>query len=66
MDERTTVQVPRPVLKRLQKYRRKGQTYGEALTRLMDLADRERYLEEQFTRARDKKSLVPESAINWD
>lgn len=66
MDERTTVQVPRPVLKRLQKFRRKGQTYGEALSHLMDLAERERYIEEQFRRARDKKNLVPESAIKWD
>ena|SRR5688572_33346863 len=66
MDQRTTVQVPRPVLKRLQKYRRKGETYGDALAHLMDIADRERYIEKQFAIARDKKNLISESSIKWD
>lgn len=60
------MQVPRPVLKRLQKFGRKGQTYSDTLNRLMDIAERERYIDEQLAKARDKKRLLPESAIQWD
>ena len=66
MKDRTTLQVPRPVLKRLQKFGRKGQTYSDTLNRLMDIAERERYIDELLARARDKAKLLPESAIKWD
>lgn len=66
MKDRTSLQVPRPVLKRLQKFGRKGQTYSDTLNRLMDIAERERYIDEQLAKARDKKRLLPESAIQWD
>lgn len=58
MNERTTVQVPRPVLRRLQRYGHKGQTYGEILTELLDVAERERFIHEQFRRARDRDHRV--------
>ena len=66
MKDRTTLQVPRPVLTRLRKFSRKGQTYGDTLNRLMDIAERERYIDEQLARARDKRHLLPESAIRWE
>ena len=63
MQERTTVQLPRPVLKRLKAHVRKGETYVDALNRLLDLDDRERYIRRAFEMARDKKRLLPFSAL---
>ncbi len=58
MEGRTTIQIPRVVLERLQKQGHKGQTYADILNELMDLAERQRFIEEMFRRAQDKEHLV--------
>ncbi|HEX9816696.1 MAG TPA: hypothetical protein VGB18_06930 [Candidatus Thermoplasmatota archaeon] len=65
MEDRTTLQLPRPVLKRLKAHVKKGETYVDALNRLLDLEERQQYIERAFATARDKKRLLPESAIEW-
>lgn len=63
MQARTTVQLPRPILKRLRAHVRAGETYADTLSRLLDLDDRQRYVERAFETARDKKRLLPFSAL---
>jgi len=58
MDNRTTIQIPRSVLDRLQRQGHKGQTYADILNELMDVAERERFIEEQIRRARDTEHRV--------
>ena len=61
--ERTTLQLPRPVLKRLKAHVKKGENYVDVLNRLLDLDDRERYIQAAFATARDKKRLLPLSSL---
>lgn len=63
MEKRTTIQVPRSVLERLQRQGHKGQTYADILNGLMDLAERERFVQEQFCRARDRRRHVPAEEV---
>lgn len=44
MKERTTIQLPRPIVKRLRKYGSPNSTYAEILTQLMDNKDRAEYV----------------------
>ena len=45
MQERTSLQVRKPVLRALRRFGLKGETYEQILVRLMKLAEREKLME---------------------
>lgn len=49
MEERTTLQVPRPLLAKLKKVGHKGQTYAEVITEALKALERQRFLDAQYT-----------------
>ena len=48
MEERTTLQVPRPLLARLRKAGHKGQTYAQVIEEALDALHRQRFLDAQY------------------
>ena len=52
MDERTTIQLPRPLVAKLRKARGKGETYADVIQEaLVALAERRAFSKEQVRRA---------------
>lgn len=55
MDERTTLQVPRPLLARIKKVGHKGQTYAEIIDEALKALQRQRFLDAQYQTFLDMK-----------
>ena len=47
MEQRTTVQIPKPLLARIKKARHGGQTYSQVIDEALTALQRERFLDEQ-------------------
>ncbi len=54
--QRTTLQVPRPLLARLKSAGRKGQTYAEVIEEALVALKRQRFFDEQYRIYQDMKS----------
>ena len=63
MKDRTTLQLPKPLLKRLKKYGAENRTYAEILSDLMDNMDRVRYFQQLRQETRDRKGLIPHKRV---
>lgn len=48
MKDRTTLQVPRPLLAKIQKAGHKGQTYAEIIEEALQALKRQRFLDAQY------------------
>lgn len=58
MEERTTLQVPRPLLAKLRKAGTKGQTYAEIITEALGALARQRFLDTQYQIYLDAKAGI--------
>jgi hypothetical protein len=56
MEERTTLQVPRPLLAKIKKAGHKGQTYAEIITEALEALERQRFLDAQFEIYKEMKA----------
>lgn len=63
MKDRTTLQVPKPLLKRLRNYGGKNTTYAEILADLMDNMDRVRYFRELRAETRDRSKMIAHKRV---
>jgi len=63
MKDRTTLQVPKPLLKRLKNYGGQHSTYAEILSDLMDNMDRVRYFRQLRSETRDRRKLIPHKRV---
>jgi hypothetical protein len=59
MDERTSLQVRKPILKALRRFGLKGETYEQILVRLMRHAEREKLME-RFYAAESEDLVYPD------
>lgn len=56
MEQRTTLQVPRPLLAKIRKAGKKGQTYAEVIAEALRALARQRQFEEQYQVYLDMKA----------
>jgi hypothetical protein len=54
--ERTTLQVPRPLLAKLRQAGRKGQTYADVIEEALEALARQRFLQAQYEHYLDAKA----------
>ena len=54
----TTVPTTKVVRDRLKSYGRKGETYSDILTRLMDAVDKEEFMDRMYQRLEEKDQFV--------
>jgi hypothetical protein len=56
MDQRTTVQVPRPLLAKIKSAGKKGQTYAEVIEEALAALERQRFFDAQYQMFQDMKA----------
>jgi hypothetical protein len=56
MDQRTTVQVPRPLLAKIKSAGKKGQTYAEVIEEALAALERQRFFDAQYQVFQDMKA----------
>ena len=54
----TTIAISEDNRERLKDYGRKGDTYNEIITNLLHIVDREKYMEEVYSRSREKGKFL--------
>ncbi len=56
--EATTIPTTKAVRDRLKSYGQKGETYSDILIRMMDLIDREEFMDRMYRRLEEKDKFV--------
>lgn len=56
MEERTTLQLPRPLLAKIKGAGRKGQTYAEVIEEALAALERQRFFDQQYQIYMDMKA----------
>ncbi|WP_199724060.1 hypothetical protein [Methanohalophilus sp. RSK] len=54
----TTIPTTKAIRDRLKNYGHKGETYSDILTRMMDLIDREKFMDRMYKRLEEKDQFV--------
>jgi hypothetical protein len=55
----TTIAISESTRDKLKAYGRKGETYEEVISRLMDIVSREMFMEEVYRRLAEKGEFIP-------
>ncbi|MGQ0535452.1 MAG: hypothetical protein ACT4PT_05220 [Methanobacteriota archaeon] len=56
MEERTTLQLPRPLLAKIKGAGRKGQTYAQIINEALEALERQRFFDQQYRIYLDMKA----------
>ncbi|QLC50598.1 hypothetical protein HWN40_10325 [Methanolobus zinderi] len=58
MSQTTTIPTTKAVRDRLKSYGQKGETYSDILERLMDMADKDEFMDRMYRRLEEKDQFV--------